>query len=45
MSSISDAIAWTRMELKGVTREEYGLRQHGGSLGKKARTDNSLHTN
>lgn len=40
MSSISDAIALTLMELKGVTLEEYGLRHHGGYLGKKARTDN-----
>jgi len=40
MSTICDAIALTLMELKGVTREDYGLRHHGGYLGKKARTDN-----
>ena len=40
MLAISDALALTLMELKGVTREEYGLRHHGGYLGRKARTDN-----
>jgi len=40
MLVISDALALTLMELKGITREDYGLRHHGGYLGKKARTDN-----
>jgi arabinose-5-phosphate isomerase len=33
-------LALVLMERKGVTREEYGLRHHGGYLGKRARTDN-----
>jgi arabinose-5-phosphate isomerase len=40
MLAISDAIALTLMELKGVTREDFGLRHHGGYLGRRARTDN-----
>lgn len=40
MLAISDALTVALMELKGVTREEYGLRHHGGYLGRKARTDN-----
>lgn len=40
MLAISDALALTLMELKGVTKEDYGLRHHGGYLGRKARTDN-----
>jgi arabinose-5-phosphate isomerase len=40
MLAIGDAIALTLMEIKGVTRQDYGLRHHGGYLGKKARTDN-----
>lgn len=40
MLAISDALALTLMELKGVTREDYGLRHHGGYLGRKVRTDN-----
>lgn len=40
MLAISDALALTLMELKGVTREDYGLRHHGGYLGRRARTDN-----
>lgn len=40
MLAISDAIALALMEAKGVTREDYGLRHHGGYLGRKARTDN-----
>jgi arabinose-5-phosphate isomerase len=40
MLAISDALALTLMELKGVTRQDYGLRHHGGYLGHKARTDN-----
>jgi arabinose-5-phosphate isomerase len=46
MLAISDAIALTLMELNGVTREDFGLRHHGGYLGRRARTDNlpSLHS-
>jgi len=40
MLAISDAIALALMEAKGVTREAYGLRHHGGYLGRRARTDN-----
>ena len=41
MLAIGDALALALMELKGVTREEYGLRHHGGYLGRKARQDNT----
>jgi len=40
MLAIGDAIAMTLMELKNVTREDFGLRHHGGYLGRKARTNN-----
>lgn len=40
MLAISDAIALTLMELKGFTRHDFGLRHHGGYLGRKARADN-----
>ena len=40
MLAISDAIALALLEAKGVTREDYGLRHHGGYLGRVARTDN-----
>jgi arabinose-5-phosphate isomerase len=40
MLAISDAIALALLEAKGVTREEYGMRHHGGYLGRVARTDN-----
>ncbi len=39
MLAISDAIALALLEQKGITREDYGLRHHGGYLGKAARTD------
>jgi arabinose-5-phosphate isomerase len=42
MSAIGDALALTLMELKGVTRREYGLRHHGGYLGHKARLANDV---
>jgi arabinose-5-phosphate isomerase len=45
MLAISDAIALTLMELKGVTRQDFGVRHHGGYLGRKARTDNLPHNN
>ena len=37
MLAISDAIALALLEQKGITREHYGLRHHGGYLGKAAR--------
>jgi len=40
MLAISDAIALVLMELKGITRHDFGLRHHGGYLGKKIRLDN-----
>jgi arabinose-5-phosphate isomerase len=40
MLAIGDAIALTLMELKGFTRHDFGLRHHGGYLGRKARDDN-----
>jgi len=40
MSAIADALTLTLMERKGVTREEYGVRHHGGYLGRRARLDN-----
>ncbi len=43
MLAISDALALSLMEVKGVTREDYGMRHHGGYLGRQARTDNMPH--
>ena len=40
MAAVSDALALVLMERKGVTRDDYGLRHHGGYLGKQARIDN-----
>lgn len=40
MLAISDALALTLMELKGVTVKDYGLRHHGGYLGRRSRIDN-----
>lgn len=40
MLAIGDAIAISVMECKGITKEEWGLRHHGGYLGRAARTDN-----
>jgi arabinose-5-phosphate isomerase len=40
MLAIGDALALTLMDLKEITKEAYGLRHHGGYLGRKARTDN-----
>ena len=40
MLAISDALALVLMELKGITRHDFGLRHHGGYLGKKVRLDN-----
>ncbi|MCA8962121.1 MAG: SIS domain-containing protein [Planctomycetes bacterium] len=38
--AITDAIALTLLELRGFTAHDYGLRHHGGYLGRKARLDN-----
>ncbi len=40
MLAISDALAIALMELKGVSTKDFGLRHHGGYLGRQARTDN-----
>ena len=40
MLAISDAVALALMEANGVTAEQWGLRHHGGYLGRRARTDN-----
>ena len=40
MGAISDAIALVLMEAKEITREQFGLRHHGGYLGRSARVDN-----
>ncbi|MDA1073296.1 MAG: SIS domain-containing protein [Proteobacteria bacterium] len=44
MLAITDAIALSLLEVKGVTKEDYGMRHHGGYLGRAARTDNMPHT-
>jgi arabinose-5-phosphate isomerase len=43
MLAISDAVAIALMEAKGITRAEWGMRHHGGYLGRSARTDNVPH--
>lgn len=40
MLAIGDAVALSLMEVKGVTKKDWGLRHHGGYLGRRARTDN-----
>lgn len=40
MLAISDAVALALMEMKGFSRHDFGLRHHGGYLGKRARLDN-----
>ena len=40
MSAICDALSLTLMEMKGVSRRDYGIRHHGGYLGRAARLDN-----
>jgi arabinose-5-phosphate isomerase len=37
MLAIGDALALLVMEARGFSREDYGLRHHGGYLGKKSR--------
>jgi arabinose-5-phosphate isomerase len=41
MLAISDAIARTRLELNGLTKEDWGMRHHKGYLGQIARTNAS----
>ena len=41
MLASGDALALSLMEAKGVSREEFGLRHHGGYLGRKARLSNT----
>lgn len=40
MLAITDAMALALMEQKGVSKRDYGLRHHGGYLGRAARTEN-----
>ena len=40
MLAISDALALVLMELKGFSRHDFGLRHHGGYLGRRARSNN-----
>ncbi len=40
MLAIGDALALALMELKGFTKHDFGLRHHGGYLGRKARLNN-----
>lgn len=40
MHAIGDALALVLMERKGITKHDYGLRHHGGYLGRRARIDN-----
>ena len=40
MLAISDGLALALMELTGATSADFGLRHHGGYLGRRARTDN-----
>jgi arabinose-5-phosphate isomerase len=43
MLAITDAVAVALMEVKGITKEHWGARHHGGYLGRMARTDNMPH--
>ena len=40
MNAIADALALVLMEIKGITKEDYGRRHHGGYLGRIARMKN-----
>lgn len=40
MLAITDSIALALLEAKGFTKADYGMRHHGGYLGRVARTDN-----
>ncbi len=43
MLAITDAVAMALMEVKGITKTQWGARHHGGYLGGRARTDNMPH--
>ncbi len=40
MNAIADAVTLALMEQKGISKQQYGLRHHGGYLGRIARLDN-----
>lgn len=40
MLAIADALALALMEVKGFSKHDFGLRHHGGYLGRKARLNN-----
>lgn len=40
MTAVADALTLTLMDLKGVSRADYGIRHHGGYLGRRSRIDN-----
>lgn len=40
MLAVSDCLALALLEQRGFTAHDFGLRHHGGYLGRKARTDN-----
>ena len=40
MNAIADALTLALMELKEITKEQYGLHHHGGYLGRVARDNN-----
>lgn len=44
MHAISDAIALTLLELKGFTRDDYGMRHHSGYLGSITRNQGDQNT-
>ena len=44
MMAISDAIALALLEAKGMTREDFGLRHHGGYLGRTVRSSKIPHS-
>jgi len=44
MHAIADAIALTLLELKGFTKEDYGMRHHKGYLGSITRSEKSYNS-
>lgn len=40
MLAIGDALSLVLMEMKGISKHDFGLRHHGGYLGRRARIDN-----
>lgn len=42
MLALADALALTLMDLKEVTSAEYGVRHHGGYLGRRSKLDNII---